>query len=55
MVSCIDSSTAQDIAFTTVEYTHSPQLGCNAFWGTFELKPNPNYDPYSLMHARPQK
>eukprot|EP00965_Chrysotila_dentata_P152902 5054051-Pleurochrysis_carterae.AAC.1 len=33
----------QDITFTTVDYTHTPQAGVHGFWGTFTPKRNPSY------------
>ena len=41
---CIDDATAKDAAFTTVEYTHSPQAGFDGFWGTFTLRENTDYN-----------
>ena len=37
-------ATQEDITFTTVEYTHTPQAGFPDLFGTFEMKVNPDYD-----------
>ena len=44
----LHASQERDLQFTTVEYFHTPQDGIQGFWGTFEKKPNPNYDPKNV-------
>tara|TARA_B110000046_G_C12696473_1_gene274766 strand:- start:111 stop:563 length:453 start_codon:yes stop_codon:yes gene_type:complete len=41
----IADATSPDISFTTTEYVHLPQQDCPGFWGHFEVKENPDYDP----------
>jgi len=42
---CIDDATDPDLHFTAGVYDHTPQRGFSGFWGIFELRPNPLYDP----------
>ena len=42
---CIDDATDPDLQFTTGVYDHTPQRGFSGFWGIFELRLNPLYDP----------
>ena len=42
---CIEDNGREDISFTTVELAHRSQDGYDGFWGHFEPRENPTYDP----------
>ena len=41
----IEDATSPDISFQTSEYVQTPNPLLGGFWGTFTMKPNPDYNP----------